>query len=94
MRRISRGLFLQTGTSLSAVLGVLLLAWVLLLGLAGTEALAQFQQTEDHGGTSGSCRCGEDLCGCARPLAGCTLSASCSCPSSGECTQSCTYNCK
>lgn len=83
----------RNGRPLPTLVGVLLVAWVVLLGFAGSDALALFQQTEDHG-SGGGCHCGEKLCGCASAPAGCSLVATCSCPSSGECTQRCTYDCE
>jgi len=84
----------QLGKRLSSIVGLLLMGSVLLLGFAGSDAHALFGQSEDPGGSgTGACHCGEALCGCKAPYAGCALTASCSCPSSGECTQTCTYHC-
>jgi hypothetical protein len=38
--------------------------------------------------------CSEDKCGCGGPSAGCTLTASCTCPSNGNCSVTCTYQCE
>ena len=74
-------------------LGSLLIAWVLMLGLVGTDASAFLQKSPEPNTGGTGCHCGEKNCGCAAPTAGCTLKASCSCPSSGECTQTCEYFC-
>ena len=58
---------------ISAIVGGLLVVWAVFLGIAATDALAVFQQTEDHGNSGTGCHCGEDYCGCAPPRAGCTL---------------------
>lgn len=83
----------RSARTIRVVLGALLVTWVLILGLAAIDAAPVFEQTEDHGGSGAGCHCGEKLCGCAPPSAGCSLTASCSCPTSGDCTQSCLYHC-
>lgn len=66
----------------------LVLALTLLLVPAG---LVSPQPQEEHQDTCD--RCSASLCGCRQAPAGCSLSASCSCPSSGDCTVTCTYQC-
>lgn len=84
----------RSRTSIRFALGTLLVAWVLMLGFVSIDTSALFEQTEDHGGSGGGCHCGEKLCGCAAPSAGCSLLATCSCPSTGDCTRECTYRCE
>jgi len=84
----------QNGKAVLVIVGALLVTWVALLSFAATDASALLQQSEDPGGTGGGCHCGEALCGCASPPAGCTLDAYCSCPASGDCTRSCAYHCE
>jgi len=84
----------QHGKAVPMIVGALLVTSVLLLGFAATDTLAFLEKSEDPGGTGGGCHCGEKLCGCAPPPAGCTLDAYCSCPASGDCTRSCAYHCE
>lgn len=82
----------QNGKRLTAIVGVLLVVGVVLLGFAGSDALAQFQKTEDPGGTGESCDfCDEDECGCFPAPDGCDLTSSCNCE--GKCDRSCRYDC-
>ncbi|HEX2253276.1 MAG TPA: hypothetical protein VHQ65_08410 [Thermoanaerobaculia bacterium] len=38
--------------------------------------------------------CSRNNCGCPGPSGGCSLSASCTCPSSGDCSVTCVYQCE
>lgn len=64
---------------------------VVLTLLLAPAAPVSPQPEEEHQDTCD--RCSASLCGCRQAPAGCTLSASCSCPSSGDCTVTCTYQC-
>lgn len=64
--------------------------FLLALLLAPAGAVSP-QPQEEHQDTCD--RCSASLCGCRQAPAGCSLSASCSCPSSGDCTVTCSYSC-
>lgn len=74
-------------------IGVFVFFAAVLSVVALVPTQAQLNDNPNSGNGQGSCMCGVALCGCAAPSNGCSLVASCSCPSSGECTESCQYNC-
>ena len=71
-----------------------LVAIVAVLPLASQPEEGIENKPADGGGSGGpSCNyCTQSLWGCAPPVAGCNLQASCTCNSS-TCTVTCTYQC-